>query len=450
MMCAIWEDVKDQLRAELPEASFSLWIDPITFIDDKNDTLMLGCPNRFSRNWIIENYLGMLEEKIDKTGNGNYTLTLKVTAPQKSSPSPPNLENSDQLILPNMPRKTHMGRKWLNSEFTFDRFVVGNCNEFAYSASKDMALRGNCPYDSLYIMASTGLGKSHLSQAIGHAILDHDPQLRLCYTTAENFIYELVWAIKNNKIDEFKDRYRRSCDVLVLEEVHFLSGKEKIQFELGYTLDVLVNDHKKVVFTSSFLPKDIPNLKKELSSRFASGIITNLDKPDYKTRVKIFEQKSSELNLPLPEEVINLFAKYLTRDVRQMEGALKSLKAKSDLMREKITPDLAREILKCHASEEGSITMEDVKKLVCQYFRVDPLILPSKSRKKIHAYPRNIYVYLCRHYTDETLENIGKSIERKHSTVIYASEVIEQKIKVDHKVKKQVNFLVEKLKNVTH
>ena len=259
----------------------------------------------------------------------------------------------------------------------------------------------------------------------------------------------MVWAIKNNKIEVFKDRYRRSCDVLVLEEVHFLSGKEKIQFELGYTLDVLVNAHKKVIFTSSFLPKDIPDMKKELSSRFASGLITNLDKPDYKTRVKIFEKKSSELGFSLPEEITHLFAKHLGRDIRQMEGALKSLKAQSELMGEKMTTDLARRIVKCHASEQSSITMEDIKKLVCQYFRVDPLVLPSKSRKKIHAYPRNVYVYLCRHYTEETLENIGKSVDRKHSTVIYASEVIEHKMKADHKVKNHVNFLVDKLKKVT-
>jgi chromosomal replication initiator protein len=323
---------------------------------------------------------------------------------------------------------------------------VGKCNEFAYSASKALALERHPPYSSLFILANTGLGKSHLSQAAGHAILKNDPNLRVYYITAEDFVNEMIYALRNNRIDEFKNKYRRSCDVLLLEEVHFLGGKEKTQLELGYTLDALSNDRKRIIFTSSLLPKDIPNLTKGLSSRLTSGIITTLEKPGYQTRVKILEKKSAEQNLVLSEEIIHLLAKNLTGDIRQMESALSCLKAKSELMKANMDVPLAKDVLCCHVPVPGAIAMEDIRKLVCQYFKVDPHLLKSKSRKQIHAYPRNVYVYLCRQHTDKTVEEIGKSLNRKHSTVLYASEVIEHKMKVDPRVRNQVNFLSEKLK----
>jgi len=447
LMSTIWEEVKSHFKQELPKKNFSLWINPLTFLEEKGNRFILGCPNKFSHNWIMENYFRVIEEKLNKIADGNYELSLKVDIPKKRFPLPGIFNDSKQLPLPNVPRNGKNGWRCLNHEFTFDRFVVGKCNEFAYSASKALALGSNLPYSSLFMFANTGLGKSHLSQAIGHAILDHEPKVKVYYITAEDFVNEMIFGLKNNRIEEFKNKYRRACDVLLLEEVQFLGGKEKTQLELGYTLDVLANDRKRIIFTSSLLPKDIRSLTKELSSRLTSGIITTLDSPDYKTRVKILEKKSSEHNLSLSKEIIDLLAKHLTRDVRQMESALRCLKAKSELLKARIDLDLAKEILKSHIHEHRSTSIKDIEKLVCQYFKVDPEMLTSKSRKKIHSYPRNIYAYLCRHYTDATLENIGKSIGRNHSTVMYASEVIEHKIKVDSIVKNQIKFLSKKLKD---
>ncbi|NIO21701.1 MAG: ATP-binding protein, partial [Candidatus Aenigmarchaeota archaeon] len=322
-MSGIWEEVKNQIRHAMPEKSFQLWISSMILLENKDDTLVLGCPNKFARNWIADNYMGILEEKLDKIGNGNYKLDLKVKAPAKKKSPTGHSNGSKQLPLPNMPTKRRMGAGWLNKEFTFDRFVVGACNEFAYSASKALALGANQPYNPLFMLASTGLGKSHLSQAIGHAILNHDQTVRVCYITAEDFVNEMILALRNGRIDEFKNKYRRSCDVLLLEEVHFLGGKGKTQVELGYTLDALANDHKKLIFTSPLLPKDIPNLTKELSSRLTSGVITKLDRPDYKTALKILQKKSGEQDLRLSEEIFNLFANHLTQDIRQMESALR-------------------------------------------------------------------------------------------------------------------------------
>jgi chromosomal replication initiator protein len=441
--------VKEEIRSEIPEKSFSLWINPLTLLEKKENDVILGCPNKFSRDWIKDNYLQIIEQKINGAENGNYHLVLRIKVPQKTNPSLPSLSDPKQLAFPNMPTARGTGRRHLNREFTFERFIVGKCNEFAYSAAKALVFGEIRPYSPLFVLASTGLGKSHLTQAIGHAILDHDSNVRVCYITAEGFVNEMIFALKNNRIDEFKNKYRKECDALLLEEIHFLAGKEKTQLELEHTLDALQNEHKKIIFTSSLLPKDIPNMTKELSSRLTSGIITTMDRPDYNTRVRVLEKKSSEQNFPLPEAIIHLLAKHLTLDIRQMESALKCLKAKSELMKTEIDTEVAKEVIKCHVPEQRSTSMEDIKRLVCQYFKIDPPLLSSTSRKKIHTCPRNVYIYLCRQCTDATLEDIGRSINRNHSTILYASEIIEQKMKVDHMLKKQVQFLRQKLEDIT-
>jgi chromosomal replication initiator protein len=445
-MATVWDTVKEQIRTRLPHNSFSLWIDPITLLEEKDGTLLLGCPNKFSLKWVTENYLGPLQDALHQKADSRYRLALKVAPPSKSSPNP--FAESKQLVLPNMPAPSRNGSRRLNHDFTFDRFVVGKCNEFGYSASKAMALEPHLPYQSLFILASTGLGKSHLSQATAHAICQNNPKLKVYYITAEDFVNEMIFALKNKHIDAFKNKYRRSCDVLLLEEVQFLSNKEKTQAELGYTLDALANDRKRLVFTSSLLPKDIPNLTKALSSRLTSGIITTLEKPGYETRLKIIRKKAAEQNLSLSDEIIDLLARNLTGDIRQMESALRCLKAKSELLKVKIDRHLATEVLRCHVPGQSPVTVERIQKLVCQYFRIDPFTLKSKSRKQIHVYPRSVFVYLCRQHTDVTVEEIGQSLNRNHSTVLYASEVIEHKMKVDHKVRNQVNFLSQRLKDM--
>lgn len=446
-MTAIWNDVKDLIRCTLPEKSFSLWIHPITLLEKTDKSLVLGCPNKFSLNWITENYSDLIGQKLHEVGDGSYTFTLKVLPQKRQRPLHTASEVTPQLSLPNIPASNQSQARILNKEFTFDRFVVGKCNEFAYSAAKALSHEASLPFDSLFMLSNTGLGKSHLSQATGHAIMEKNPNLRVYYVTAEDFVNEMIFALKNNRIDEFKNKYRRSCDVLLLEEVHFLGGKEKTQLELAHTLDALLNSRKRLMFTSSLLPKDIPNMTKELSSRFTSGIITTLSKPDYQTRLKILEKKAFEHRLNLSEDIIHLLAKHLAGDIRQMESALRCLKAKSELLKEKITLDLAKEVIKTHVTLQDSTGMESAKKLVCQYYKIDPLILKSKSRKKIHAFPRNVYIYLCRNFTEMTVEEIGKSINRSHSTVVYAYETIEKKMKTDQKVKNQVNFLGDKLRD---
>ncbi|MBW1828478.1 MAG: chromosomal replication initiator protein DnaA [Deltaproteobacteria bacterium] len=447
-MKATWKEVKTYIQTGLPENTFSLWIDPITFLENGDNTVVLGCPNKFSSNWVEENYSGLIKDQFLKAGAGHVDLVFKVGPKKKGTSSPVLSSGPEQLMLPNMPEKGRTRKIRLNSDFTFNKFVVGPSNEFAYSASRAMSKGGTWTYNSLMMLANTGLGKSHLSQAIGHAILEQAPQSRVLYVTAEDFANDMISSLKNNSIEQFKNKYRRSCDVLLLEEVHFLSGKEKMQAELGYTLDALGNDNKKVIFTSSLSPKDIPRMSKELSSRLASGLVTTIDGPDYETRVNIISNKASEHNIRLTKEIIHFLASRLTKDVRQMESALKCLKAKSELVKARIDLDLAKDVVACLISGEDAISSEDIMKVVSKYYKIDPDMLRSKSRKRTYAYPRKIYVYLCRSHTRESMEKIAKTVNRSHSMVVYAYELVERNMRSDDKMRREIEFLSKRIDNL--
>lgn len=445
-MKTLWETIKHQVRSQMPHRGFNLWINPISLMDHKGKQVVLGCPNRFSKSWVEENYYHLIVDKFKAAGMDPVDLVFKVDKSPQSAP--PAHQPPQQLPLPHIPPAQRRRNLWLNSRFTFDRFIVGQSNEFAYSASKSIALGDQFNYHSLLMLGSTGLGKTHLSQAIGHSLLQKDPQSRIFYMTAEDFTNDMISSLKQNRIEDFKRRYRSSCDVLLLEGIHFLDGKEKVQAELGYTLDALAADHKKIIFTSAMAPKDIPRISKNLRSRFTSGLITTISGPDYATRVDILKKKASDYQVALSMEVVHFLAERLQRDVRQMESALKCLKARAELMGARIDLPAAREVVSALVAGESCLGPRHVKELVCGYYKVDPHMLASKSRKKVHAHPRNIYAYLCRTHLNATLETIGQQIHRTHSTVLYATELVEHKLKTDRTIKNEVRFLSQQLQDM--
>ena len=444
-MNSVWEKIKCQIESELPKNSFSLWINPVYFLEKTDQTIILGCPNKFSRDWIRENYIDIVKDKFRESGYRDIDLILKVEPSKKKTLQDYPVPVHKQLALPSLEKNKLFKNLWLNSQYTFDRFIVGQSNEFAYSASKSIAMGNVKDYNSLLMLSNTGLGKTHLSQAIGHTILSNGPETRILYMTAEDFTNEMISSLRQKKIEAFKNRYRRSCDVLLLEDIHFLGGKEKIQAELGFTLDALAENKKKLVFTSALPPKDIPRMSKELSSRLTSGLVTTIAGPDYETRIKILSEKASALNISLSKDVMDLLASRLKLDVRQMESALKCLRAKSELVGK--IPDInsARDVVNTLVAPSSSMASERIKQMVCTYYKIDAEMLSSRSRKKIYGDPRNIYSYLCRKHSDETLEEIGKGINRSHSTVVYAAEVVDRKIKTDRTMRYQVNFLSKQL-----
>jgi len=445
-MNILWEDIKTRLRDELPKSTYSLWIDPLTVHKSDDAHLVLSCPNQFTRAWVAENYVNLIKERLKGAGLESFDITLEVQTRKKAPDQPAEpVFKPVQLPLPNF-SPSNGGRLLLHRDFTFDQFVVGRSNEFAYSASMAFAMESQSSCRTIFMLSDTGLGKTHLSHAAGHLILNSRPETRLFYVTAEDFTNEMISSLKSSRIEQFKEKYRRACDVLLLEEVHFLSGKDKIQAELAYTLDALANDNKKIMFTSPLPPGDIPGLSKELSSRLTGGLLAQIERPDKATRIDILLRKAEKLKLSLSEEIVDLLATRIEGDVRKLESALKCLKARADLLGDCVDLDLAKDVLGCLIPRAVATSPDDIREIVCTYFKLEPDQLRSRSRKKIHSLPRNIYVYLCRRHTDESVESIARTIDRSHSAVIYATELIAHRMKSDRKLKQQVEFLTERIR----
>jgi len=354
-----------------------------------------------------------------------------------------------QLSLPNMNLRPHTGR-FLRKDFTFDHFVVGGSNDFAYSASLSLASRKNGLQNTLFLLSRTGMGKSHLSQAIGNYILSEHPTDRVYYTTAEDFSNEMVCAYRNDAINAFKGKYRNQCDVLLLEDVHHLSGKERTQIELALTLDTLFESNKKIIFSSCYLPADIPKLNDKLRSRLSCSLISSIEPPEYKTRVRILQKKAALNKCNIPEDVIHYLACELTEDVRQLESGLIGVTVKSSLLEIPVDLRLAESVVKNIVRNRKDISIDAIKKLVCKYYSISVNEIISSSRKQSIVRPRQIAIFLSRRYTDAPLQEIGKSYNRYHATALHSINAIEKMLKENGPVQKQVELLCQKLESGKH
>jgi chromosomal replication initiator protein len=424
-----------------------MWLEPIKFIRREADTVVLSCPNNFSRKRIWDLYREMIETELSRAGGEPLRLALEVV----NGNARPQLENlrftlDPQRALPILNLCPYSGR-YLRKEFTFDQFVVGENNDFAYSASLSMANRKSNVQNSLYLLSQTGMGKSHLSQAIGHHILHQFPGDRVFYITAEDFANEMVHSLRHGSIATFKEKYRQRCDVLLLEDIHFLSGKERTQVELALTLDTLFDAGKKLIFTSSYLPSDIPKMDDKLTSRFSSGLISSIESPDFRTRVRILKQKSRVQGYLIADEVIDYLADELQDNVRQLESGLHSVCTKASLLGVPASRELAASVVRNIASQKKRITIEVIKRMVCSHFKISTDEIASRSRKQSVVRPRQIAFYLARNYTDQPLQAIGKSFNRYHATVLHSIGIIERGIKENSAMQQQVAFFCKRLES---
>ena len=291
------------------------------------------------------------------------------------------------------------------------------------------------------------MGKSHLAQAVGHYILSENPADRVYYMTAEDFSTEMIEAFRYDTINAFKGKYRKCCDVLLLEDVHFLSGKERTQLELAFTLDNLFESGKRIIFSSCHLPADIPKLNDTLRSRLSSSLISNIDPPKFRTRVRILQKKAANSGYKIPEDVMHYLASELTEDVRQLESGLIGVTAKSSLLGTPIDLALAESVVKNIVRQRKNITIDVIKKLVCKYYGISVSEIVSKSRKQSIVRPRQIAIYLARIYTDSPLQTIGKSFNRYHATALHSINAVEREMKQNGPVAKQLEFLRRKLES---
>ncbi|HSO66528.1 MAG TPA: chromosomal replication initiator protein DnaA, partial [Desulfatirhabdiaceae bacterium] len=314
-----------------------------------------------------------------------------------------------------------------------------------YSASLSLASRKKNQQGALMLISKTGMGKSHLTQAVGNMILSENPTERVYYISAEDFSNEMVSAMRNDRVDAFKKKYRSNCDVLLLDDVHYLTGKDRTQVELAMTLDTLFESGKKIVFSSCCLPVDIPKLNDTLRSRLSSSLISQIDPPNFRTRVRILHKKALMRGMAIPEDVTRYLASELTEDIRQLESGLMGVTARSSLMGSMIDLELAESVIKNIVRQQKQITIDAIKKLVCSEFNVSPTEIISPSRKQIIVRPRQIAMYLSRKYTDSPLQTIGKSFNRYHATAMHSIIQVEKGLKENRSLLKQVELISHKL-----
>jgi len=443
-MKKIWDEAKVSIKAGIPAHTFRMWIEPLQLARCDENRIVLYSPNFFSRKRVLEIYGSLIESEIKSVLGRECQLSIEISA--KNALPKPKAYEDPQLLLPNINVCPRNGRL-LKKDFTFDHFVVGENNDFAYSASLSMASRKNASQNCLFLLSKTGLGKSHLTQAVGHHILSENPSDRVYYMTAEDFSNEMVDAFQHGSINSFKEKYRNQCDVLLLEDVHYLRNKDRTQVELAFALDTLFEAGKKIIFSSCYLPGDIPKIDDKLRSRLSCGLISNINPPDFRTRVRILQKKATFKGYDVPEEVIQYLASELTEDVRQLESGLIGVASKSLLLGEPIDLELAQSVTKHIVHQRKNVTIDAIKKLVCKHYRISIKDIVSSSRKQPIVRPRQIAIYLSRKYTDAPLQVIGKSFNRYHATALHSIGIVERGIKKNSPLQKQVEFLCKKLES---
>jgi len=443
-MEAVWNNVKSAIKKRVPGHSYKIWIEPLKVQKNEDSVWVVYCPNFFSRKRVQGLYGAMIRNAMQHELGQDCELVFEIT--NTSNGSKPKVADDFQLPLPNDNVRPYNGR-FLRRDFTFDQFVVGSNNDFAYSASLALASRRDTQQNALFLLSKTGMGKSHLSQAIGHHILSLYPRDRVYYITAEDFSNEMVRAYRHNAIDKFKEKYRNRCDVLLLEDVHYLSGKERTQIELALTLDTLFESGRRIIFSSCYLPAEIPKLNDKLRSRLSCGLISAIDPPNFRTRVRILQKKVGMYDYHLPDNVIQYLAGELTDDVRQLESGLNGVAAKSSLLGIPIDVQLAESVVKNIVRQRQSITIDVIKNLVCKYYNVSLEDIVSRSRKQNLVRPRQMAIYLSRYFTDAPLQTIGKAFNRYHATALHSIGCIERGLKQDSSIQKQVGFFRQKLES---
>jgi len=437
LFLGLWINLREKIQAALDPWEYQIWIEPLRFQFFEQGRLSLGCPNSFHRSWIYDHYLFTMQfflREVDATVILSLDIILKLV-------STLSIGNFRQLELP----KVIATPSHFNQRYIFDNFVSGRSNEFAYAAAKAMAQGQRLFSNTLFLVSDTGLGKSHLIQAVGSYVLDQKVDIRVIYLTAEELANQMITAIRNKRMDQFKDRFRRGCDLLLLEEVQFLAGKEKTQEELIFTLDALWDAGGKVIFTGNCPPYQIKGLKQNLLSRLESGIAAPIDPPDLDTRVRILESCAKNEGIKLDCQVLEFLAQELDGDVRRLRSALAGFMAKSSLTGRAMDLILAAEILNQVRRQSKRLTPENIRNLVAQIYGLSIVKLTSKSRHKTIIRPRNLALFLCRHYTDVSYVTLGKLFNRDHSTIMYGVNQIERGLSINPKLAQEVNYLTQHL-----
>ncbi len=437
----IWQSVKEKLSSKIPKNAYSLWISPLNGQEVEDGNLVLTGPDSFFCNWVSDKYLADIQSCLKELGRGDVAVSFAESAP---SLAPEPVSKPRQMRLPTMP-VVRQFTKALNPRYTFDEFMVGNCNMLAHSACDAIANDRDEVGKAVYINGGTGMGKSHLTHAVAHHIVNHAPSTRLHYLTAQQLTAEMVKGIKTNTMVNFKDKYQKDCDVLLIEDVHTLSGRTKTQTELAETLDVLMECGKRVMFTSSKSPREIDNLDEGLRSRLSYGLITTINPPGFNTRQKIIQRKAAHFDLVLHDNLVGYLAENVKGDIRQLESVIVGIKAQAALLGVNPDFDMVKETLCNIMGQQGQISAEMIRDFIAGQYNLTINELQSKSRKRLVTFPRQVCMYLARKHTELPLADIGRALNRDHSTVVHAVRTITTKIARDGSTRGQIELLSDKL-----
>jgi chromosomal replication initiator protein len=439
----LWNNALNTIETKISKPSFDTWLKPTKAHSLQGDLLVVTAPNEFARDWLEERYSQLIAEILyEITGE---ELLVKFIIPQNQKE-----EEFDQQISVKHKKKEEevTEQTILNSKYTFDTFVIGSGNRFAHAASLAVAEAPAKAYNPLFIYGGVGLGKTHLMHAIGHYVLDHNPSAKVVYLSSEKFTNEFINSIRDNKGAEFRDKYR-NVDVLLIDDIQFLAGKESTQEEFFHTFNTLHEESKQIIISSDRPPKEIPTLEDRLRSRFEWGLITDITPPDLETRIAILRKKAKADGLDIPNEVMLYIANQIDTNIRELEGALIRVVAYSSLINKDINADLAAEALKdiVPSSKPRVITIHDIQKIVGEQFNIKLEDFKAKKRTKSIAFPRQIAMYLSRELTDFSLPKIGEEFGgRDHTTVIHAHEKISKMLLTDSLLQKQLKEINELLK----
>ncbi|SIS54520.1 chromosomal replication initiator protein DnaA [Salimicrobium flavidum] len=440
----LWNATLDQMKEKISKPSFETWLKATKAHSLDEDTLTIIAPNEFARDWLENQYQKLIKETlIEVTGS---ELRTKFIIPETKEESLEDVKLSSKV--PDVKNGEESPTSMLNSKYTFDTFVIGSGNRFAHAASLAVAEAPAKAYNPLFIYGGVGLGKTHLMHAIGHYVLDHNPNAKVVYITSEKFTNEFINSIRDNKAVNFRNKYR-NVDVLLIDDIQFLAGKEQTQEEFFHTFNTLHEESKQIVISSDRPPKEIPTLEDRLRSRFEWGLITDITPPDLETRIAILRKKAKAEGLEIPNEVMLYIANQIDTNIRELEGALIRVVAYSSLINRDINASLAAEALKdiIPNKKPKIITISDIQEVVADRFNIRMEDFPAKKRTKSVAFPRQIAMYLSRELTDASLPKIGEEFGgRDHTTVIHAHEKITNMLSNDQQLQKELDEITEQLK----
>ncbi|HWG95883.1 MAG TPA: chromosomal replication initiator protein DnaA [Nitrospira sp.] len=439
----VWQDALQYIQRKVPKQVYDTWFIPVHLDRIENSTVHIGVPNKFFGEWLDTHYGSLLAEAMAMARGGELmAVAFTVREKRVTLPGEPQaVVNGPRAVMQSKPRRGIQ----LNPKYTFKNFVVGAGNQFAHAACMAVAEQPGHTYNPLFIYGGVGLGKTHLLNAIGNHVAEKS-DLRIAYLTTEQFTNEVINSIRYDKMMDLRKRYRH-IDMLMIDDIQFLVGKERTQEEFFHTFNALYEGHKQIVLSSDRFPKDMPDIEERLRSRFEWGLIADLQPPDVETRIAILRKKSEDEGVKLPEDVIQFLSITMKSNIRELEGSLVRLGAYASLTGQVITLDLAKNVLRDLIGDKKKIVaMDDIQEAVCAQFHVKMTELKSRRRSKTLVHPRQIAMYLCRELTDASYPEIGRQFGGKdHTTIIHACRQVAKAKETDTMLQTTIETLKEQI-----